>query len=196
MKLGKVLKVILGPVYRLFQPLYVDGIENIDMEKPFILCANHISNWDVVALYLACPRLINFMAKAELFKFKPLAWLLKKVGAFPVRRGENDITAIKTAMKVLKDGEVLGIFPQGTRTDNDDDQAKGGAVLIASKTNVPVVPAAIVTEYKIFRPVHIIIGEPMDMSADHRLTSEEIQQKADEIMKQIKTLKTGVKIYG
>lgn len=196
MKLGKVLKVILGPVYRLFQPLYVDGIENIDMEKPFILCANHISNWDVVALYLACPRLINFMAKAELFKFKPLAWLLKKVGAFPVRRGENDITAIKTAMKVLKDGEVLGIFPQGTRTDNDDDQAKGGAVLIASKTNVPVVPAAIVTEYKIFRPVHIIIGEPMDMSADHRLTSEEIQQKADEIMKQIKTLKTGAKIYG
>ena len=195
MKLGRVLKAIINPIYRLFQPLYVEGLENFDMNKPFILCANHISNWDVVALYLACPRLINFMAKAELFKFKPLAWLLKKVGAFPVRRGENDITAIKTAMKVLKDGEVLGIFPQGTRTDNDD-QAKGGAVLIASKTNVPVVPAAIVTEYKIFRPVHIIIGEPMDMSADHRLTSEEIQQKADEIMKQIKTLKTGAKIYG
>ena len=195
MKLGKVLKVILGPVYRLFQPLYVEGIENIDMEKPFILCANHISNWDVVALYLACPRLINFMAKAELFKFKPLAWLLKKVGAFPVRRGENDITAIKTAMKVLKDGEVLGIFPQGTRTENDD-QAKGGAVLIASKTNVPVVPAAIITEYKLFKPVRIVIGEPIDMSADHRLTGEEIQKKADEIMRQIKFLKVGVKIYG
>ena len=52
MKLGKVLKVILGPVYRLFQPLYVDGIENIDMEKPFILCANHISNWEVSINYI------------------------------------------------------------------------------------------------------------------------------------------------
>lgn len=196
MKLGAVLKAIINPVYRLFQPIYVQGTENFDMEKPFILCANHISNWDVIALYLACPRLINFMAKAELFKFKPFGWLLKKLGAFPVRRGENDITAIKTAMKVLKDGEVLGIFPQGTRSGSDDEQAKGGAVLIASKTNVPVVPAAIITEYKIFRPVHIVIGEPIDMSSDHRLTSEEIQQKADEIMRQIKNLKTGAKIYG
>lgn len=196
MKLGRVLKAIINPIYRLFQPLYVEGLENFDMKKPFILCANHISNWDVVALYLACPRCINFMAKAELFKFKPLGWLLKKLGAFPVRRGENDITAIKTAMKVLKDGEVLGIFPQGTRTDNDDDQAKGGAVLIASKTNVPVVPAAIITEYKIFRPVRIVIGAPIDMTSDHRLSGEEIQQKADEIMKEIKILKTGAKIYG
>lgn len=196
MKLGTVVKAIVNPIYRLFQPIYVDGLENFDMEKPFILCANHMSNWDVVALYLACPRLINFMAKAELFKFKPLGWLLYKVGAFPVRRGENDITAIKTAMKVLKDGEVLGIFPEGTRSNGEDAQAKGGAVLIASKTNVPIVPAAIIADYKIFRPVHIKIGEPMDMSADHRLTGEEIQQKADEIMKQIKILKTGAKIYG
>ncbi|MBQ7039162.1 MAG: 1-acyl-sn-glycerol-3-phosphate acyltransferase [Clostridia bacterium] len=195
MKLGAVLKAIINPVYRLFQPIYVEGLENFDMEKGFILCANHISNWDVVALYLACPRLINFMAKAELFKFKPFGWLLKKLGAFPVRRGENDITAIKTAMKVLKDSEVLGIFPQGTR-GSDDDQAKGGAVLIASKTNVPIVPAAIIADYKIFHPVRIIMGEPVDVSADHRLTGEEIQQKADEIMQKIITLKTGAKIYG
>lgn len=197
MTFGNVLKFIIGPIFRLFQPIYVDGIENFDMEKPFVLCANHKSNLDVFALYIACPKNINFMAKAELFTFKPFGALLKKLGAFPVRRDQNDLTAIKTALKVLKDGKILGIFPQGTRVrDDSDDTAKAGAVLIASKSNVPILPVAIITDYKPFRPIRIKMGKMIDVSSDHRLTNEEIQMKANDVMHKISIMRKGEKIYG
>lgn len=192
MKFGNVAKAIIGPFYRVFHPIVVEGMENFDMEKPFVLCANHQSNWDVFALYLACPRIINFMAKAELFKFKPFGFLLKQLGAFPIDRGKSDITAIKTALKVLKNGEVLGIFPEGRRNKElDEDNAKAGAVLIASKCNVPILPVAITSDYKLFHSVRITMGKPVVVTEDHKLTNEEIHKKANQVMHKIALLQKG-----
>ncbi len=193
MTFGKFAKAVLNPLYRLFYPIKTEGLENFDLEKPFVLCANHQSNWDVVALYIACPREINFMAKEELFKFKPLGWLVSKLGAFPVKRGQNDLAAIKTSLKILKNGEVLGVFPQGRRSDTlEQDTAKAGAVLIASKAKVNIIPAAIDTEYKLFKPVKITFGKPFVVcEEDKRMTMEEIQDKANDLMKEIVALKNG-----
>ncbi|MBR4030926.1 MAG: 1-acyl-sn-glycerol-3-phosphate acyltransferase [Clostridia bacterium] len=190
----KFAKIIISPIYKLFFPVHIEGLENFDMENPFVLCANHQSNWDVVALYVASPRDdLKFMAKEELFRFKPLGWLVSKLGAFPVKRGQNDLGAIKTALRVLKDGEVLGIFPQGKRSETiEEDSAKAGAVLIASKSKVNILPAAIDTEYKLFKPVKIRFGKPFVVCAeDRRLTMDEIQEKANELMKEIIALKKG-----
>lgn len=193
MTLGKFAKIIISPIYKLFFPIHTEGLENFDLENPFILCANHQSNWDVVALYIACPREIKFMAKEEMFRFKPLGWLVSKLGAFPVKRGQNDLAAIKTALKVLKNGEVLGIFPQGKRLKTlEEDSAKAGAVLIASKSKVNILPAAIDTEYKLFKPVTIRFGKPFVVcEEDRRITMDEIQEKANELMKEIIALKKG-----
>lgn len=193
MTLGKFFKTAINPLYRLLYPIKIEGLENFDLENPFILCANHQSNWDVVALYLACPREINFMAKEELFRFKPLGWLVSKLGAFPVKRGQNDLSAIKTALRILKNGEVLGIFPQGRRSETlEQDTAKAGAVLIASKAKVNIIPAAIDTEYKLFKPVKITFGKSFVVCEDDkRMSMDEIQDKADELMKEIVALKKG-----
>ncbi len=190
MSFGTVAKAIVAPIFKIFYPMQIEGLEYYDMKNPFVLCANHQSNLDVFSLYIASPRQVHFMAKAELFKHKPLAWLFRKLGAFPVKRNQTDITAIKNALKVLKDGHVLGIFPQGTRVEEiEDDGAKAGAVVIANKAKVPVIPAAIITKYKIFKPIKVKFGKPMLMQTkDGKMTNEELKQSAAEMMRHIRLL--------
>ena len=133
------------------------------------------------------------MAKEEMFKFKPLGWFVSKLGAFPVKRGQNDLAAIKTSLKILKNGDVLGIFPQGRRSNTlEEDTAKAGAVLIASKAKVDIIPAAIDTKYRLFKPVKIIFGKHFKVcEEDRKMTMDEIQEKANELMKEIVALKKG-----
>ena len=108
---------ILNLFLRLIFKLKVVGYENLNIDGGYVLTANHKSNWDALVIYTAMIRDIYFMAKAELFKYPLLSWVLKKFGAFPVKRGENDLGAIKHAIGILNKDEVLGIFPQGHRVD-------------------------------------------------------------------------------
>lgn len=129
----------------------------------FILISNHKSYWDPSILGDAIRgRHIVYMAKEELFK-KPVAnFFLRQLYAIPLTRGRADLTAVKTALDVLRNGNILGVFPEGTRRrDGKIGQFEPGAALLALRANVPVVPVYIKGGYKLFRPVSVTFGPPV-----------------------------------
>ncbi len=137
-----------------------------ELKGGYIIAANHISMVDPVIV--ACAerkRYVHFMAKIELFKNKFLAWLLHNLKAFSVDRSKADLNAVKTSLSLLKNGHILGIFPQGTRVAPDESSsAKLGAVQFAFKTNSPIVPVGIYTKggrVKVFRRVFVTFGKPI-----------------------------------
>lgn len=157
---------VMRPIYSLFLPVKVEGLENIPAEGGCIVCANHISARD--PFYLAVRvrnRMLHFMAKAELFKWKPLAAFMRGLEAFPVDRGHSDLNAVRTALKLLADGHVLGVFPQGTRSrDNARMPMLSGISLIALRSGKPVIPVFIGGPYRLFRRTPLRIGKPVDLS--------------------------------
>ena len=165
--------------------------DNIPKEGAAILAGNHTSFWDPPVLISCTKRSMRTMAKKELFSHKLLSPILKMAGAFPVDRGGNDITAIKTALKALKDGELFTIYPSGTRMKEDDGaSAKAGVALIAARSGVPVIPVRFRGGYRFFHRVTITFGKPMTIvPADgKKATSEELQAFADRIMEEIESL--------
>lgn len=138
------------------------GEENIPKDGPCMVCLNHISAWDPPVVVLSFKRRVRFMAKHELFKIPVVSWVLKAMDTIPLKRGASDIAAFKAALGALKNGEVLGIFPTGTRERiKKDAPVKSGAALIASKSGAPVVPVYIKADYKPFSKIKIVVGKPM-----------------------------------
>lgn len=165
----KILLEIVIAAFRVFcgvvHPVRVTGKENLPEEGGFMLCANHISFLDPVVTVLYVKRHIRFMGKKELFKNRIVAGVLDAVGAFPVDRGHADLAAVREAIKTLKDGKCLGIFPQGTRSaGNERTEMHGGAALIVQRTGSPVIPMYIDGPYKFFRRTDVRIGSPIDLS--------------------------------
>ncbi len=173
MLLGKIIATVLRPFIFLFHPWRVTGRENLPKEGAVILCSNHLSNWDPAFLILCLPRRVCFMAKAELFRFKPMGALISHLfGAFPVARGKGDTGALHMAEDVLARGEVLGIFPEGTRSrDGRMLRFKSGASLIAARSGATVVPCGIDRRSRVFRRVNIRIGKPITVE-ELQLTGE------------------------
>ncbi len=160
------LQIIVKPFYKLFFRLEIIGKENELTEGPCLICANHISNHDIVFLAVSLKRQIYFFAKRELFKFKPFGAVLKWFGTISVSRGQVDLKAITQTIDVLRDGGYIGIFPQGTRTheDHKPEQAKSGVGLMAYRAKSNVLPVYIKTEkhrVRMFRKVTVIIGKPI-----------------------------------
>lgn len=143
----------------------VKNIENLPPpDKGYVLASNHRSNFDPVFIGLGTNRPVCFMAKEELFKNKFFGSILKKLGAFPVSRGTGDHSAITNAIDVIKNGKILGIFPEGTRSkDGTLRKAKSGAVLISSKTNGDIVPVGIhYGDKKLWRQkITVTYGKPI-----------------------------------
>ena len=160
------MRVLLGAYYALFFPARVDGVENLPAEGGFILCANHCSFRDPFYLALRCKdRYMHFMAKIELFKRKPVAWFIRALGGFPVDRGHNDLGAVRTSLKLVADGHALAIFPQGTRSkENNRLPMLAGVSMIALRAGVPVVPAYIGGPYRLFHRTQVSFGKPVDLS--------------------------------
>lgn len=136
---------------------------------------------------LSLPRTtpLAIMGKDQLFRIPVLGWVLKKLGVFPVRRGENDLAAMKTAMKALSDGKRLIVFPEGTRVERQGDvEPKGGVVVMATRTGTPMVPVYCGGRHKFLRRTTVVFGEPyVPVIAGRRPTPEENQQAAAEIMR-------------
>ncbi len=148
---------------RILYRVKVHGIENVPGRKPFIICSNHINWMDPLTIGTSIPAAyrIHFMAKDELFGNFIVSFLLNKLGAFPVKRENADYVAIKKAYQLLKEGQVLGLFPEGSRSESGELQkAYNGAALIAVRSGVPIVPVAIVGPYQLFKPVYMYIGAP------------------------------------
>ena len=147
----------------------------------YILCANHLSNFDVIMFNAFFGRKIYYLAKKELFKNKSTSWFLTQFGGIKTDREKADIESFKKAMKVLKDGKPLGIFPEGTRNKGNElseiQEVKSGAIVFAGKAGVPIVPAAIYRRPKLFRCNKILVGDPFYVQGVNpkKLTKEEIK---------------------
>jgi len=136
--------VMLSCFQKLFYRIRVEGIQNIPGSGPVVLASNHTSGHDIIILGCTSPRQIHFMAKQELFeKNALLAAYFRKAGVFPVRRGQNDRQAIAAALRYLKQGRVLGMFPEGKRFASLE-KGKTGVARFALKTQACVVPVAII----------------------------------------------------
>lgn len=169
-------------VYGALKPFYrfdIIGKEHFPKEGGVLLCSNHIDALDPPVVGITAPRPVNFMAKEELFKLPILKGILPKVHAFPVKRGLSDRQALRTAVNLLKDGQVVGLFPEGTR-NRTGQLGKGfsGAGFFALRGNAVVVPCAIIGPYKIFRKVKIVYGEAIDMEPyrESRAKPEEVTE--------------------
>lgn len=179
------------PLAKLLYPYTVYGEENI-IDRPCLVCANHSNFVDPVLVGLAFGghRHIHFMAKIELFSNKWMGGFLTKLGAFGVDRDGADISAIRSVMKYIRAGEKVGIFPEGTRVSHDGEvEAKSGAVRMAAKLKVPIIPVFVTRRKVIFRKVKIVIGEPIYVPAD----TEDFQQVTNELMETIAQLGRSVK---
>lgn len=172
--------------------LRVHGKENIP-EGAAIVCCNHSAFSDPIwVMFAAHPkRIFRTMAKKELFSHKILGFLITKVGAFPVDRSTSDINAVKTSMQILKFGDKLLIFPEGTRIRKGKTSAPhGGAVMIAARMGVPIVPVYLSTNKRIFRPLDVVFGEPYHPHpSDRRVSNEELDALSQDMMQRIYALK-------
>ena len=139
-KVGRKLCMIL---LRILFSVKVEGKEHIP-DKGYILVANHRTNFDPLFVVTGIPAQVCFMAKAELFRNPLLGWLINHLGAFPVERGKGDTGAIDWAVGLIRDGKVLGMFPEGTRSVSGVPQRpKSGAALIAMQTGADLLPCAV-----------------------------------------------------
>ena len=194
----KIFKVICRFWFGFILRTRVIGAENIPKDGAFILAANHVSNWDPPFLGTFIDREVCYMGKEELFKNPIMAAICRRLYVFPVKRGAADKTAIKTAIKILKDGKCLGIFPEGTRSKTGKlGKAEAGVSLIAAMTKAPIIPAAIVNTEKIFSrekflpQTAVVYGTPIKFSGSTK-DKEALENFAQEIMSEIAKLKASV----
>jgi 1-acyl-sn-glycerol-3-phosphate acyltransferase len=139
-----ILHVVLSFVFKLGFAMNVSGVENIPKTGGAVIASNHISLWDPPVLGAALRRPVHFMAKKELFANPVFAWVIKRLNAFPVQRGAADRVAIRKALLLLEQQELLGIFPEGTRSKTGVlGDPEPGVALIAAKAGAPIVPTAI-----------------------------------------------------
>lgn len=152
---------VLKPLYR----IEVIGRENFPKEGGVLLCTNHIHNFDPPVVGITAPRVVHFMAKDELFSVPVLGQLLPRINAFPVKRGLSDREALRKGLGLLKEGKVLGLFPEGTRSKTGElGKGLAGAGFFALRTEAYVVPCAILGPYKAFSKLRVVFGKPIDMS--------------------------------
>ncbi|MCQ3937286.1 MAG: 1-acyl-sn-glycerol-3-phosphate acyltransferase [Chloroflexi bacterium] len=136
---------LLGALFKPIMKLDVRGAENLPADGAVVLAANHVTNFDVIPMQLSVPRPIFFMGKASLFKIPVFEAAIRDLGAFPVHRGEKDEWALRHAARVLEHGQVLGMFPEGTRSKGKGlSVAKTGSARLALDANCPIVPMAVI----------------------------------------------------
>lgn len=171
----------------------VVGKENIPEEGRAILCCNHYSNYDPFAAAIYLDRLPHYIGKKELFKNKLFTWALHEVGVFPIdRKIAMDMKAVKTALKVLKEDKILGIFAEGKRVkEGEEADAKGGVALFAMKGNANVIPCAISGKYHFRSHIKIEYGMPLtlDEFRGQKLTTELMGEITEVIMGRIEEMK-------
>jgi len=189
----RLLKPILGPIFKLYYHPKVIGKEVIPKEGPILIVGNHKHLYDQCLAIISTKRMIHYMAKKEYFDGK-MRWFFKMVGCIPVDRSKKDDAATTSALEVLNDGGAIGLFPEGTRNKTEEFLLpfKFGAVSMASKTNATIVPFGITGDYK-FRSKNLVMrfGTPfkvgdMDLETANKKLYEEVKNLMEENLKQEK----------
>lgn len=188
----KLVYAVLWGLAKVLYPWKSFGETNIPQTGGVVLCANHTSLLDPILILLAATgkRQFHVMAKAELFKIPVLNAILKGIGTIPVKRGMSDISAIKEGLRVLKNGELLLIFPEGTRVkEGQQEEAHSGAVVMASRAGVPVLPVYVGEKKRMFRKTKVVFGLPYQLEyAGRKPTHEESRALTDDLMNRIQKL--------
>ncbi len=164
--------------------LEVQGRENIPRQGGFIIAVNHVSFLDPLALGASSQRALSYMARHDLFSHRVLRWWLRKVHAFPVKRESPDSSAMKEAMKRVKNNMGLLLFPEGTRQSQGEVlPAQAGIGFLAAKLNCPVIPAfikgsqeALPKRAKFIRPAKITVRFGQQIFIERRMPYQEIAQ--------------------
>ena len=182
----KTLKFVLKPIFKiLYRPTIIHK-EKIPTEKAFIFAGNHKNALDPALVALSTKRTVRFLAKKELLEGKTKLFF-KAIKAIPVDRKHTSVSAVDTAIKILKDNGVISLFPEGTRNKTNKILLpfKFGAVSMAQKTKSPIVPFAITGDYKLFRKgIKIEFGEPIDIrKMELEEANEYLMQKVEELIK-------------
>lgn len=158
----EILRTVLRFGFCTFRRVRVYGAEHVPKEGPVLLAANHVGMLDMFMIGYRLPRLVHWMAKEELFKNKPVARFIRYFGAYPINRTVRDTSAARTTFELLEKGEIVGIFPQGTRAKKGKPvpKAKAGVVKYAVETDTPVLPVAIWGKTHLFGKMYVRFGEP------------------------------------
>lgn len=193
------LKKFMVAVTQILFPFKLVGKEKVK-DGACVLVGNHYRIWDIVHMACTTKEKVHFITKKELYKNKFLAHLCDIVEAIPVSRDGQDAKAVMTALRYLKNGDKISMFPEGTRNRTDEDllPLKGGAAMFAIKAKAPVYPVMCPHKTRLFRRTKILVGDPIDLSAfyDRRLTAEDYEE-AEEIIreKMLETKRTAIEMF-
>jgi 1-acyl-sn-glycerol-3-phosphate acyltransferase len=181
---------LVGLVFRMLFRYRVIGAENVPRDGGVVIAANHISNFDPPLLGIALPRPVSYMAKKELFALPILKTILPWLYAFPVDREAGGTGALRAALRMLKEGRCVGIFPEGGRNVTGTNDEKAGAAFLAAASGAPVVPAAIVGTRRLrpFGRVTVVFGDPLHVVRNRQSKEDDLEKGAAEIMQRIRTL--------
>ncbi|ERK60148.1 Acyltransferase [Gemella bergeri ATCC 700627] len=166
----KFIKILLSIYYRIFYKVTIINGSKIENAKGIVISGNHLSNHDPLLFPAFFTKNIRFIAKEELFKIFFVKQALESTGAIPIKRGTFDKTAINKSIKLLKEGEVVGIFPEGTRSKSKElslGETHNGASFIATRAKTKILPFAIIPNknFRLFSRIKIVVGDEIDATA-------------------------------
>ncbi|AIK35818.1 1-acyl-sn-glycerol-3-phosphate acyltransferase [Bacillus pseudomycoides] len=190
----KLITFLLKYIFKTLGKVEVQGKEKLPEGGPYVIACTHTSFMDVLMLAAGMyPTEIHYMAKKELFESKFTNWFFKNVNAFPVDRANPGPSTLKIPSRLLKDGKVVGIFPSGTRS-TEDVSLKAGAVTIAMRSNVPLVPAAYVGPSSVKElikgkraqlifgnPIQVEAGETVDRKTAMKMMTDQLNTMFEEL---------------
>lgn len=186
--------------FRLFFDYRALGAKHLPKTGGVLLVSNHQSYLDPILLAMPLTRPLSFLAKSELFENRYFGWLIRSLNAFPVKQGRGDSGAIKETLRRLKEGHVLNIYPEGTRSETGEiERIERGAAMVVRRAGVPIVPAAIDGSFAAWprtrklprpHPIHVLFGPPLHIEG---LTDEQITALIDRTLRdlfaQLKTMR-------
>ncbi|BAS27627.1 lysophospholipid acyltransferase family protein [Limnochorda pilosa] len=190
--------VVKAFLWRLFR-IQVEGVERIPSQGPAILAANHVSWVDAILVAALADRPVYFVAKQELFRIPVLGFILRRVYLLEARRDGRDQAVLRRALQALREGNLVGLFPEGHRSRTGRlQEARGGAALLALHAAAPVVPVGVSGADQVYekgwfwhrRPVRVLVGHPVDLGGRRigRVGREEIAEASGRIMGAISSL--------
>ena len=185
MLLYKILRPIMWFFYKLLLRVKVFNRKGVITNEKSIVICNHLGKADVCVVSELYKNEVHYLAKVEWFKHKFPAWVLRSFGVIPIDRDNPSISSIREALKVLKEGKTLGIFPEGTRNKKDTtiQPFKSGVAMFAIKGQAKIVPIVLQDRVKLFKTNYAIVGEPIDLSQFYgQKYTEEIANEATQII--------------
>lgn len=198
----RALRFVLLPIAKLLFHLRVEGRENVPASGGVILAANHVSFVDPLVLGVATRRKLHFLAKVELFRNPIFAFIIRRLNALPVGRDRMELSTFTKGLALLKRGEVLVVFPEGTRGEGVKlGEAKPGVGLLARWSRAPVVPVYHRGAEKVLpkgaflprvHPLQVCFGRPLRFSADALKGEEGLVEFSRQVMEEIASLKAAL----